>query len=270
MESNAYILGTEQAELHRLGIQHQIWSSEARQAWKTAEFGFGQTILDLGSGPGFCTFELAYMVGQNGKVIAVDKSQAFINFINEQNKQQQLNIETQCTSFEDIKLKENSIDRVYSRWALSWASNTDKIINDIVTSLKIGGVVAMQEYYDWSTLQIEPNLPNLTKGMQKALQSFLDTDSDINIGRRLPAMLSKAGLELLQIRPLSKCVAFNSIEWQWPRTFFNIYLPKLGEMGYLTKNEVALAFSDFDELEKIEGASILCPHMLEVIAVKTK
>ena len=26
-----YILGTERAELHRLGLQHQVWSAEARE-----------------------------------------------------------------------------------------------------------------------------------------------------------------------------------------------------------------------------------------------
>jgi len=54
-EKNAYILGTEREELHRLGLQHQVWASEAREAWKLAEIGHGQRVLDLGCGPGFCT-----------------------------------------------------------------------------------------------------------------------------------------------------------------------------------------------------------------------
>ena len=70
-EENAYILGTDTEELHRLGIQHQIWSSEAQMAWKSAGFTAGQTLLDLGCGPGFCTRELAYITGTSGKVFEI-------------------------------------------------------------------------------------------------------------------------------------------------------------------------------------------------------
>ena len=52
-EKEAYILGTDSDELHRLGIQHQVWASEAQAGWKAAGINRGDTILDLGSGPGF-------------------------------------------------------------------------------------------------------------------------------------------------------------------------------------------------------------------------
>ena len=85
-ENNAYILGTDIEELQRLGLQHQVWASEAQQGWRNAGFSKGMTILDLGSGPGFCSRELAKIVGHSGKVIAVDKSEAYINYIEESNK----------------------------------------------------------------------------------------------------------------------------------------------------------------------------------------
>ncbi|NND52580.1 MAG: SAM-dependent methyltransferase, partial [Flavobacteriaceae bacterium] len=42
-EQDAYILGTDTEELHRLGIQHQVWASEAQLGWKLAHFNAGQT-----------------------------------------------------------------------------------------------------------------------------------------------------------------------------------------------------------------------------------
>ncbi len=80
-ETNAYILGTDHQEFHRLGVQHQVWASEAQRGWSLANFNEGQTLLDLGSGPGFCAKELAYITGTSGKVIAVDKSPAFIEHV---------------------------------------------------------------------------------------------------------------------------------------------------------------------------------------------
>jgi hypothetical protein len=54
-EQNTYILGTDQEELTRLKIQHMVWLSEAKRGWDLAGFKIGQTILDLGCGPGYCT-----------------------------------------------------------------------------------------------------------------------------------------------------------------------------------------------------------------------
>jgi len=33
-EKNAYILGTDKEEFNRLGIQHQVWASEAQKGWE--------------------------------------------------------------------------------------------------------------------------------------------------------------------------------------------------------------------------------------------
>jgi len=267
-EEGAYILGTERAELYRLGYQHQVWSSEARKGWEIAEFSQGQTILDLGCGPGFCTQELAYIVGHHGKVIGVDRSQVFIDFLKNTNAVHGLNIDARCSDFNDMELETESLDGVYCRWALAWISNAEEIINKTATYLKSGGAMVMQEYYDWSTFQIEPNLPGLTKGIKAALQSFLDQEGEINIGRRLPALFYGAGLEVISTRLMPKLALPEDLNWYWPKTFLTIYLPKLVAAGLLTESEVKKALEDFDELEYINGATIHCPQMIEVVAVK--
>lgn len=267
-EDGAYILGTERAELHRLGYQHQVWSSEARKGWEIAEFSQGQTILDLGCGPGFCTQELAYIVGHDGKVIGVDKSKLYIDFLENINKVHNLSIETHCCDFNDLHLNEQTLDGIYCRWAMAWISNPDEIINKTAAYLKSGGVVVMQEYYDWSTFQIEPNLSGLSKGIKAALQSLLDQEGEINIGRRLPSIFYNAGLEVISTRLMPKLALPEDLNWYWPKTFLNIYLPKLVAGGFITKEEVEEALDQFDELEYINGATIHCPQMIEVVAVK--
>ena len=44
-ENNAYILGTAPDELFRLGVQHQVWASEAQRGWENAGFTAGNTLV---------------------------------------------------------------------------------------------------------------------------------------------------------------------------------------------------------------------------------
>ncbi|MDT0557263.1 methyltransferase domain-containing protein [Ichthyenterobacterium sp. W332] len=267
-ETNAYILGTETAELHRLGLQHQVWSSEAIKGWELAGFTAGQTLLDLGCGPGFCTKELAYITGQDGKVIGIDKSAHYITFLNVVSKQFNLNIETQCCDFEDMDLQPNSIDGVFDRWALAWVNNPKSVLKQLHTALKPGAKVVTQEYFDWSTLQTEPNFPRLTKAIKAALQSFQDQNGMIDIGRNLPVYFRDCGYEVIHTRPLTKMVTPKEFAWQWPKSFFHIYFPKLVGAGYLTQTEVDDALLDFITLEQRPEATIFTPAMREVIAKK--
>ncbi|WP_353777859.1 methyltransferase domain-containing protein [Winogradskyella sp. 3972H.M.0a.05] len=267
-ESNAYILGTETAELHRLGLQHQVWSSEAIKGWELAGFTAGQTLLDLGCGPGFCTTELAYIVGQHGKVIGVDKSEYYIDFLNRVTEQFSLNIETQCCDFDDMQLANNSLDGVYDRWALAWIPNPKDVLTKLHKALKVGGTVVTQEYFDWSTLQTEPRIPALDKAIAAALQSFREQNGNIDVGRNLPIYFEDCGYEVIGTRPLTKMATPQEFTWHWPKSFFHIYFPKLVDAGYLTHQEVDEALAAFADLEQMQGATIFTPAMREVIARK--
>src|SRR6185436_18590137 len=77
-DEKEYVLGTDRAELERLGLQHQLWLAQAAAAWERAGFRRGQKLLDVGCGPGFATIDLAQRVGPRGKVVAVDISQRFL------------------------------------------------------------------------------------------------------------------------------------------------------------------------------------------------
>ena len=267
-EKNAYILGTEREELHRLGLQHQVWSAEARHGWRLAEFSAGQQLLDLGCGPGFCTLEMAYMVGPEGKVIAVDKSAGYISFLQESNRLHGLNIDIQHCDFDEMQLPEGSLDGAYSRWALAWITNPQDIIDKVSAALQPGGAIVAQEYYDWSTFQTQPAFPALSTGIAAALKSFKSSPAEIDIGKFLPDMFYQAGLEVTHIRPMTKLATPDDLTWHWPKTFLHIYLPKVAAMGLLTDKQVADALAELEELEYIPGATILCPQMVEVIGVK--
>lgn len=264
-ENNAYILGTEWEELHRLGLQHQVWSSEARTGWDNGNFAIDQTILDLGCGPGFCTTELAYIVGAKGKVIAVDQSEGYIKYLENLKSHHNLSIELMHADFDQMQLSPSSLDGAYCRWALAWIPNPKEIIAKVINALKPGGRFVIQEYYDWSTLQTAPPLEGLKKGIAAALKSFKKSDSEIDIGKDIPSYCKELGIEIISQRSMSKLVTPDQAAWDWPATFFHIYFPKVAEMGYLTQDELYIALKEIDELRNIPGSNILTPLMVELV-----
>ena len=74
-----YVLGTHDEEIARLGLQHRLWRPRALEAWRRAGFTAGQTILDVGCGPGYASLDLAEIVGRSGRVLAVDRSRRFLD-----------------------------------------------------------------------------------------------------------------------------------------------------------------------------------------------
>lgn len=269
MSDKDYILGTERAELHRLGVQHQVWAGEARQAWKISDFGVGQTILDLGCGPGFCTLDLAYMVGETGKVIAVDKSAKYIDYLNRINEIHQLNIDARNVDFGDLDLTGDQLDGVFIRWALAWIPNPYKILEKISNAMLPGGVIAVQEYFAWNTFQVEPHMPALQTAIDAIFQLYRNNqEGNIDVGRNLSQYFYDLGLEVISTRPLSKLVTIEQFEWEWPRSFLEIFLPKMIGLGHLTAKQVEYALDELYQLEQIDGASMLCPQMVEVVAIK--
>ena len=267
-ENNAYILGTDDAELKRLGLQHQVWASEAKRGWESANFTVGQTLLDLGCGPGYTTQDMAYIVGDRGKVIAVDKSEKYINLLTEVTNTHQLNIEFQNCDFDDMVLQNNSIDGVYNRWSLAWIDNVPSIISKLVNAMKIGAKIVSHEYFDWNTLQVSAPATNWKRGRDAALRSFLEGNGDINIGRHLPQLFTEAGLVVRSVRPMVKIARPSDFTWQWPESFFEIYMPKLAEAGLLTEQEAEDAVLEFKSLKNHPGATLMSPSMIEVIAEK--
>ena len=269
MEENAYILGTEQAELHRLGLQHQVWSSESRRGWELAGFRPGQAILDLGCGPGFCTTELAFMVGHSGKVIGVDLSPNYAAALRQQAELHSLPIELRTCSFDEMELAPNSLDGMFCRWALAWVPNPQEVLAKVKAALKPGGRMLIQEYFDWATFQTEPPLPHLKKGIAAAYRSMKqEQPGDIDVGRRIPAMAEALGLKVLNVRSISKLARPSDLAWEWPASFLKIYLPKLVERGLIASQEVTEALAELDALTAMPQGMILCPTMLEVVVEK--
>lgn len=100
----------------------------------------GDTVLDLGSGAGNDVFVARHLVGDEGRVIGVDMTEAMIRKA-EANKHALgfVNVEFRLGEIEDLPVGGNSVDVVLSNCVLNLVPDKVKAFAEIFRVLKPGG-----------------------------------------------------------------------------------------------------------------------------------
>jgi SAM-dependent methyltransferase len=239
MHDDDYILGTDAAELERLRFQHQVWVKELYLLAERAGLRAGQRGLDLGCGPGFTTFELAHLVGTRGHVLARDQSERFLTTLRAEAARLEMpQIEASLGPVETLAFPAASLDFAYARWLFCWLPEPLPVLRDLTRALRPGGVLVLQEYVDWGAMQLLPNGPAFTRGVEACLASWRAGGATINFAAELPALAPRAGLVIEHFAPRARLGAVGSLEWRWLDEFFRSYLPKVVERGLLSPREL--------------------------------
>lgn len=229
-DDDAYILGTDPVELERLRSQHDVWDAELRRFCGEAGVGAGSTVLDLGCGPGFTSLALADLASPGGRVIALDRSRAFLAFLDrERVRVGRPGIETRHGSIEDLDLPEASVDFAFARWLLCWLPDATPGLTRVARCLRPGGALLVQDYLDWGSMRLLPRSAAFDAGVAACLSHWRSTGLNVNVMERLAAVAPGAGLEVSSLRPLARLAPPGSPEWEWIGTFMLGYLPKIVE-----------------------------------------
>ena len=264
-----YVLGTDRAELERLGLQHQLWLAQAAAVWERAGFRRGHRILDVGCGPGFATVDLAQRVGPRGKVVAVDISQRFITHLEEWAKARGLtNIRTAQSSVERLAIRESGFDGAYARWVLCFVRRPAAVLRQVARRLKRGGVFVIQDYYRYENITIAPQCEAFRRVFRAVHKSWEVRGGDPDIGCKLPGLLHRAGFEVKEINPVVRLARPGSPLWDWPDSFFDIYLPALVKTRFITAAHERAFRREWAKRSRDPGAFFTSPPMVEIIAVK--
>ena len=137
MSDREYALGTNDAEIVRLGVQHKLWSAAAFSIWERAGIRAGQTVLDIGSGPGYTSFDLAGIVTTKGRVVAIDESARFIEHL--KSRQRILGdttIDARVGDVQRLELAPESFDAAYQRWVLCFVKDPEAVVAGVARALK--------------------------------------------------------------------------------------------------------------------------------------
>jgi SAM-dependent methyltransferase len=136
-----YVLGTEDEEVRRLGLQHRVWRSKMLDAWEVAGISEGSRVADFGCGPGYASFDLAEIVGECGAVLGIDQSGRFVSHARTECKRRGLNklhfLEAGLAG--DVPLP-GGFDAVWCRWVASFVSDLPRLLGHVSSALRPGGM----------------------------------------------------------------------------------------------------------------------------------
>jgi len=264
-----YILGTKENELARLGFQHRLWSKFSIDAWLRAGFGPGQTIVDVGSGPGYASFDLAQLVGPTGRVVAVDASQRFIDHVNRvAAATDAANVHAIVSDVQAMALDPGVADGAYARWVLCFVERPEEVVNRVASALKPGGRFIVHDYSNYLGVHLAPKSDVMRKVVEAVDRSWRMRGSDPDVASRVPTMMREAGLDVADVRPITRVARPSDALWSWPVTFFRNYLPVLESLELITREDSEAWLAMWEDYSRSSTAVFSSPPMLEVTGVK--
>lgn len=264
-----YVLGTHDEEIERLGLQHSVWRLRTLDAWRRAGITTGQTIIDIGCGPGYVACDLAEIVGHNGRVVAIDRSQRFLDTIDILKKERRIaNITMIEQDLDEPKFPDIQVDGAWARWVFAFVKHPRELLVRAAARLKPGAPFVIFEYCDYSTWRLAPRLPELEKFVKAVMDSWRADGGEPDIGLELPHWLIELDFEITSLRPIVDMVPKSNYVWQWPAAFLGVGLKRLVDLNRLTPGRSRAILEAFSARQAQPHTLMITPTVLEIIAVK--
>jgi SAM-dependent methyltransferase len=264
-----YVLGTHDEELARLGLQHRVWRPVVLDCWRKAGITVGSRVLDIGAGPGYATIDLAEIVESGGQVVAIERSNKFVNAIKDAVRERSLtNVKIHELDLMTDNFPKDDYDFSWCRWVLSFVSDPALLVQKLGNAMRKGSMSIFHEYGHYETWRFFPRLPNQERFREHVIATWRESGGEPDSAPSLPALLSANGFVIRSAAPLIFCVGPNDYMWQWPATFIAIYLPRLIEMGRIDQQFVDKVLTDLASAEADPNSLMITPLVLEIIAEK--
>jgi SAM-dependent methyltransferase len=262
-----YLLGTDDPELARLGLQHRVWRSTALASWERAGITVGSRVLDAGSGPGFATVDLAEIVGPAGEVVAVERSARFARYTETACRARRLtHVRIHELDLMADPLPASDLDAVWCRWVACFVHSPALLARKLAAALRPGGVAVFHEYADYAAWQLCPPLPALAEFVKEVVASWREAGGEPDIAPALVGHLAEAGLVIREAVPRVFCFRPADHGWQWPASFLEVYPDRLVELGRVDQAWADRVRREFRAAAADPRTLMLSPLALEIIA----
>ena len=264
-----YVLGTHDEEIERLGLQNRVWLSRATDAWHRAGFDRGQTLIDVGCGPGWATLDLAGVVGPTGRVIGIDRSRRFLDAARARARANACDqVEFVEMDLDEQPLPPMSVDGAWSRWVYAFLKNPRALLARVGDVVRAGGTMVLHEYVDYRSWRLSPARPEFAWFVEQVIASWREQGGEPDVGLALPGWLAELGFEIRELRLLQQAARPGEFFARWPDAFVGVGLDRLVDLGRVDRERADGVKRAYRESQASPGAFQVTPNVLEVIAVK--
>jgi len=233
-----YILGTHDEEVARLRLQHTVWRPRALDAWRRAGFTIGQTIVDIGSGPGYASVDLADIAL---RVIALDRSARFLDILRSQNNPR---IEAHEVDLDRDPLPVRGADGAWARWVFAFVQKPRELLARVRDTLRPRGMIVIHEYIDYRSWRVSPQSDEHDEFVAAVMRSWRASGGEPDIGRDLPRWLEELDFEIKSMQPIVDVIRPTDFTWQWPIAFMRSGLRRLLDLGEISAERAEAIFNN--------------------------
>ncbi len=162
----------------------------------------GLRVLDVGSGPGHTTLELARRVAPGGSVTGVDINAEFVARSSARARDAKLAAEFVHHGFPPLPFPDRSFDRVWCKNVLEYVDSAIDTVAEMARVTAVGGiVVAVDSDWDMIALEIGPAARERSDRILATSKALAIKEP--RIGRQLHGLFRAAGLGDVKVEILA-------------------------------------------------------------------
>jgi len=240
-----YSLAIGQEDWVRMEAMNKICNPETLNFLKQKLWS-GKTVADVGCGPGIMAVEWAKLVGESGKVYAIDISQEQLDLAKKYAQHYNINnIEYICCPVHDLNSLSLQIDVVYSRFLLEHVHEQEAALKNMIDLLVNSGYLFCEALICFESLFSDPHSKAFARWREATLLQPKLSDTDYYIGQKLFDLFKKNGVtpesyEIKQPIMFDKTIRKNFLIGLHGEEIQNKYVEK----GFYSKKEIQIIAQD--------------------------
>ena len=193
--TDPYVLGAAGREQQRLIMQSDAYEPLTEDALRRAGIGPGMNVLDVATGPGGVALIAARLVGERGRVTALDRSPEMVALARRRLAASgyQDRVRVEVADLTTRTPPRQTYDAVVGRLILMHLEDPVDVLRRLAAAVRPGGIVVMADFVMSASRQ-QPVGPAFSAAIQRIIGAFHAVGRPTEFGLELPRLYHAAGL----------------------------------------------------------------------------